>query len=212
LANAAGRYKLPAQRGNALEYSAHAALSAWENFYVIVGSSAAALTGLQFVVIALVSESETPRSKPSIDAFGTPTIVHFCTVLLVSAILSAPWRELASVAEAIGLVGLAGMVYGAIVVRRAKAQTAYAPVLEDWIWHMILPLASHVSLVAAALALYLGKTEPLFAVAAVSLLLLFVGIHNAWDTVLYITIDQAPALRIPDRADSDERKPEAGSR
>ena len=27
-------------------------LSAWEAFYVIVGSSAAALTGLQFVVIA----------------------------------------------------------------------------------------------------------------------------------------------------------------
>ncbi len=32
-------------------------LRAWETFYVIVGSSAAALTGLQFVVIALIAES-----------------------------------------------------------------------------------------------------------------------------------------------------------
>jgi hypothetical protein len=32
-------------------------LSAWESFYIIVGSSAGALTGLQFVVMALVVEA-----------------------------------------------------------------------------------------------------------------------------------------------------------
>jgi len=51
-------------------------LAAWESFYVIVGSSAAALTGLQFVVIVLGAERETVgtcgRSAPS----GTPTVVH----------------------------------------------------------------------------------------------------------------------------------------
>jgi len=69
-------------------------LVAWESFYVIIGSSAAALTGLQFVVIALVAESRTRSTSREIAAFGTPTIVHFCAVLLVSAILSAPWRAL----------------------------------------------------------------------------------------------------------------------
>jgi hypothetical protein len=59
-------------------------LSHWENFYVIVGSSAAALTGLQFVVIALVVDVRRRSSSREIDAFATPTIVHFCAVLLIS--------------------------------------------------------------------------------------------------------------------------------
>ncbi|HZS29133.1 MAG TPA: hypothetical protein VFB76_18040 [Candidatus Angelobacter sp.] len=65
-------------------------LAAWENFYVIVGSSAGALTGLQFVVIALIAEGRTPGSMREIRAFGSPTIVHFCASLLISAILSSP--------------------------------------------------------------------------------------------------------------------------
>ena len=33
-------------------------------------------------------------------------------------------------------------------------------------------------------------TPALFAVAAMSLLLVFIGIHNAWDTVVYLTVDR----------------------
>ena len=68
----------------------------WENFYVIIGSSAAALTGLQFVVIALVADSRKKSTISEVDAFGTPTVVHFSAVLLVSAILSAPWWALSA--------------------------------------------------------------------------------------------------------------------
>ena len=64
-------------------------LARWENFYVIVGSSAGALTGLQFVVIALVAEAEAAASLLEIRAFGSPTVVHFCFALLISAIVSA---------------------------------------------------------------------------------------------------------------------------
>jgi hypothetical protein len=42
--------------------SAH--LAAWESFYIIVGSSAGALTGLQFVVMALVAEARQGSSRP----------------------------------------------------------------------------------------------------------------------------------------------------
>ena len=84
------------------------ALAGWESYYVIVGSSAAALTGLQFVVMALVAEVVERASEDQIDAFGTPSIVHFCVALLTSATLSAPWRSLASAALVLGIVGLAG--------------------------------------------------------------------------------------------------------
>src|SRR5213596_2011627 len=112
----------------------HEALASWENFYVIVGSSGAALTGLQFVVIALIAELETPGGAHEIATFGTPTILHFGAVLLVAAILSAPWPTLFGAAAAVGMVGFAGTVYAIITWIRATRAKNYKPVLEDWIW------------------------------------------------------------------------------
>ena len=171
-----------------MEEAAQSPLIAWESFYVIVGSSGAALTGLQFVVIALIAESRTRSSARQIDAFGTPTIVHFCAVLLVSAILSAPWTTLSSVSLALGVCGFAGVVYGVIVVRRARSQTGYRPVLEDWLFHAVFPLGAYVLLLIAAVALRSYPRQVLFVVGAMTLMLLFIGIHNAWDTVTYIAV------------------------
>jgi hypothetical protein len=40
----------------------HSVLADWESFYVIVGSSAGALTGLMFVVITLVADARIKRT------------------------------------------------------------------------------------------------------------------------------------------------------
>jgi hypothetical protein len=164
--------------------------TAWENFYVIVGSSAAALTGLQFVVIALVAEAERRSSRREIDAVGTPTVVHFCAVLLLAAILTAPWPTLASAGIALATSGAAGVVYVGIVTRRARRQSGYKPVFEDWLWHTILPLLSYAGVMVAAFLLQRYHIPALFVIGAAALLLLFIGIHNSWDTVTYIAIDQ----------------------
>ena len=170
-------------------------LGAWESFYVIIGSSAAALTGLQFVVIALISEARRETTTPTmIDAFGTPNVVHFCAVLLISAILTAPWPASTEPALALGACGLAGMVYVAVVVRRARRQTGYRLVFEDWLWHIVLPAIGYTALLLAAPWLSSRPTRSLFAVGGVALLLLFIGIHNAWDTVTYIAIDRPQAV------------------
>lgn len=170
-----------------------ALFSAWENFYVIVGSAAAALTGLQFVVIALITDAQTRGGHREIDAFGTPTIVHFCVALAASAVASAPWPGQESAAIALGACGLFGLVYSLIVARRASHTTAYKPVAEDWIWHVGLPLLSYVALLAGAIALAWFGAPVLFAIAGAALLLVFIGIHNAWDTVTYVALD------LPDR-------------
>ena len=178
-----------------MEEVARSPLIAWESFYVIVGSSGAALTGLQFVVIALIAEARTQgaaraqeSNDQSIAAFGTPTIVHFCSVLLVSAILSAPWHGLSSVALTLGVCGLVGVVYGVIVVRRARRQTGYRPVWEDWLWHAVLPLIAYALILISAIVLRSYPQRALFVIGATALLLLFIGIHNAWDTVTYIAV------------------------
>jgi len=163
--------------------------SAWENFYVIIGSSAAALTGLQFVVVVLGAESRALRG-PTVGAFGTPTIVHFCAVLLISAILSVPWRAVSSAGLALGASGVAGIVYMVVVIRRARGQKHYVPVMEDWFWHFTFPFIGYVALLVAALALGRDPAHCLLVIGATALLLLFIGIHNAWDAVTYIATQQ----------------------
>jgi hypothetical protein len=162
--------------------------AAWESFYVIVGSSAGALTGLQFVVVTLGAERQALGDGGITRAFATPTVVHFCVVLLVSAIMSAPWPAVVGATLALAACGLAGIIYVVIVISQTRRQTLYRPVLEDWLFHCVFPLIAYTTLVAAAVALPRIPTESLFAIGAVSLLLLFSGIHNAWDAVVYIAI------------------------
>ena len=173
-----------------MEDAVRTSLTAWESFYVIIGSSAAALTGLQFVVIALVAESRFKSTSREIAAFGTPNVVHFCAALIVSAVLSAPWRSLTSVAAILAALGVAGVIYSAIVVHRARRQKGYKPVLEDWIWHNILPFVAYLTLLVAGVLLTRDPAGALMMVGAVSLVLVLIGIHNAWDTVTYIALEQ----------------------
>jgi hypothetical protein len=164
-------------------------LALWENFYVIVGSSAAALTGLMFVVIALIADRQTSSSDTTVDAFGTPTVNHFCAALLASSIISAPWRSLNNAGIALSIVGLAGTIYTAIVLGRARRQTGYKPVLEDWFFHVLFPFLSYLTLLPAAFLLSAHPEETLFAIGGAVLLLVFTGIHNAWDTVTYVALN-----------------------
>jgi hypothetical protein len=175
--------------GSIVQETGMSLLPAWQNFYVIIGSAAAVLTGLMFVAITLIAGAGRRRSSASVGAFGTPTVVHFCVALLIAAILSAPWQALWSVDLLLGLCGLGGVIYVVIVLRRARRQTDYQPVLEDWLWHTIFPLVSYTALVVAGIVLPGNPLPALFVIGAVTVLLLFIGIHNAWDSVLYIAID-----------------------
>ncbi len=178
--------------------AAIAALAPWQTFYEIVGSSAGALTGLQFVVMALVAQARAARSMHEIRAFGTPTVVHFCAALLVAAVGAAPWPALIGAAIAFGICGAAGAVYALLVMRHARVQTGYAPDAGDWTWYVGFPLLAYLSLVAGAKML-LWYTEPaLFVIGGATILLLFVGIHNSWDTVTYVAIKHWGAARDQD--------------
>jgi hypothetical protein len=174
-----------------MQEAAASPLGGWESFYVILGTSAAALTGLQFVVITLAKDSRTSTNGETIDAFATPTIVHFCIALLIAATLSAPWPDLFGAAFILSVGGIGGVLYSARVVWRATHQTGYTMVAEDWTWHVAFPFVSYLAMFAAALMLRRTPTVSLFVIAGVSLLLVFIGIHNAWDTTTYVVARDA---------------------
>lgn len=167
------------------------ALSSWESFYVIVGSSGGALIGLQFVVITLIAGTRLRSDAGAVAAFGTPTVVHLTGALIVSAIMSAPWHSLGPLSFALAVCGSFGLGYGAIVLRRARRQTEYVPVWEDWLWHTVLPLLSYATLTITAALLGADRPRVLFVIAAATLGLLLVGIHNAWDTVVHVVVSSA---------------------
>jgi len=187
------------------------ALNGWENFYVIVGSSAGALIGLQFVVMTLLADSPVARGDAQAgQAFGTPNVVHFGVVLFLSAIVSVPWQAITPIAVLWGVVGVCGVVYSAIVAQRMRLQTAYHAVFDDWLFHGLLPLTAYIMLAVSASLAYWYTRPALFTLGAASLLLLFIGIRNAWDTVTYhVFVRNVESRQTEPKSETSRENPKA---
>jgi hypothetical protein len=139
------------------------------------------------VVIALNAEARDSEDMEALEAFATPTIVHFGAVLLFAAFVTMPRHTIASLRLCLLLCGLGGLVYASRVLLRARRQQSYAPVLSDWIWHIFLPFVAYAGVSIAAIFLARRPEAALYAVAGSALLLLFIGIHNAWDAAVWMT-------------------------
>jgi hypothetical protein len=176
-------------------------LSTWNSFYVMMGSSAAALTGLMFVVITLVRDNDRTPSEDGVSTFSTPTVFHFSGALFTSALMSVPFRSLVPLAIIVGLAGAGGLLYVARIALRTSRLTSYQPDAEDWIFNVLLPFVAYATLVAGAIAMHWAAERALYAPAAAVALLIFVGIHNAWDVVTFLATGKVDAL--PDRPADD---------
>jgi hypothetical protein len=176
-----------------MSLNAALSLGPWENFYVIVGSSAGALTGLTFIVITIAADLPiSPSSRlVGLRAFTTPTAVHFGAALWIAALMSIPGHTRLSLTLCLAVSGLVGTAYCAYVARLIlDARQAYRAVLSDWVWSVLVPLATYLSLLVAAMLMPTHAAAALYTVAAVSLLLLLMGLHNAWDVVVWITTER----------------------
>lgn len=182
-------------------------LTPWSNFYVIVGSSAGALTGLMFVVITLLAGVEASRrTSDGLATYSTPTVAHLCIALLGSLILSAPWQSLAHAGAMLALAGVYGIAYMLILIDRMRRGAAftYRPELEDWIWYAALPLLSYITIAVGALLLTTNPADALFPLAGAFVLLIFIGIHNAWDIVTTIAVGRLGEPPTPKSASQDQ--------
>jgi hypothetical protein len=163
-------------------------LAEWDNFYVITGSSAGGLTGLTFVVIALAADARRVNPR-GLRIYISPTIVHFGVVLALAAYLSMPHQGLLSLSLGFGAVGIVGLLYvGFIAANIGRISTEYVPVLEDWLWNVVLPAVVYGTLSVTSLLIWRRPEACLYAIAAASLLLMFIGIHNAWDIAAWNSI------------------------
>lgn len=168
-------------------------LSDWQNFYMLIGTAAATLTGLMFVVTTLIAGIEThvETLNAGISAFNTPTVLHFGAVLLMAGILSAPWQVFSSLSLLLVLVGLGMVFYLLIVMRRMRQVPDYQSTLEDWLWYMVFPLLAHIGLIIAAIGLPATPALALYIISTAMVMLLFVGIRNAWDLVTFLAVERS---------------------
>jgi hypothetical protein len=126
-----------------------------------------------------------------VKTFVSPTIVHFGAILALAAYLSMPRHTVVSLSLGLAVVGLAGLMYIATIaaaIHRMKGD--YRAVLEDWIWNVILPALCFGALLVMALLFSTGAKACLYGVAAAIMLLMIVGIHNAWDIAVWNSVER----------------------
>ncbi len=163
-------------------------LEAWHDFYVIVGSGAAALTAVMFIVASLRTQAMAARTKEGIRAFVTPTVVFFVTVLLLSGLMTVPVISRSVLGTLLGLGGLGALGYLIGVKGHQHWRKNRNTVdLEDWTFYVGLPFLAYLLLLASGIAIWKEAALALEMVSVTALLLLAVGTHNAWDLVLWMT-------------------------
>ena len=166
------------------------ALQGWQNFYMLSGAAAATLTGLMFVAVTFGSSLVTPETASYTRAFLDPTYMHFVQVLLTSCLLTVPTLGpgfLGAALFAVGAFRLARLqwVFG----RYRDAQRRHGDIeLSDWVMSIALPLLCHLSLMATGAGFLLRRAIALTGLAAVNLMLLFIGIHSAWELFVWMAL------------------------
>jgi hypothetical protein len=160
----------------------------WSNFFFMVGSAAAGLTGLTFIAVTFGSRLITEDKLAYVEAFFSPIADHFIQAFVLCAVALVPIAGPKTLGAAIILTTAVRFVQLAHTHRLTKAAAAESKDIElsDWVLGLILPAAVYVSFVVTGL-LYLLEVRQAPALFAVSLLsLLVVALRRAWEMFLWI--------------------------
>jgi hypothetical protein len=154
----------------------------WDNFYLIVGSAAGALIGLMFVVATLTTRQDPDLVSRGGPVYVTPIVFHFAVVMVVSVMAAVPGLPLTVMGVFLAVAAVTGFCYAAVTTKRIfEPDRPDSPDLSDKCFYGILPAVIYLALAGAAAAIWLAPDAALYATGAVMLVLLLIGIRNAWD-------------------------------
>jgi hypothetical protein len=178
-----------------------AALQGWQNFYILAGTAAATLTGLMFVAVTFGASLVTRETAQTTRAFLDPTYLHFVQVLLTACLLTIPTLAPWSLGCALIGVGACRLVRLHWVFRQYReAQRKYGDIeASDWVMSIALPLVCHLLLMATGVGFVLRLAPALDALALVTISLLFIGIHGAWELFVWMAMAVGERRREPPR-------------
>ena len=168
----------------------------WDNYFFMLGSAAASLIGLLFVVVTLTQGFDRNQALRASGIYMTPLAVHFAVVLSVSAIALAPGLDAgksAVVLEIGALVGLGNAIRTCLGIPALANTTGNQPHWSDVWFYGVAPAVIYVALGVIAAAVGAGAAWAATATAALLLVLLLVGIRNAWDLLTWMAPGPPPA-------------------
>ena len=183
-------------------------LRSWQTFYLLVGTAAATLVGLMFVTISLGSRLMTRQSLPALRTYVSPTLIHFIYVLITATVVVIPTvtRTLLGILLLfVGFVSCGRSLSGLPLMRRQHREQSID--MHDWVWYLLAPSASYLLFVATGIGLLLRVSQALNGLALASIVLLVVGIRNAWDMVVHVVLLQSEP---PERGSSMETPAQGG--
>ena len=160
----------------------------WSNFYYLIGSAAAGLIGLLFVVVSFASGRNRQQTLRGIGLYLTPTILHFAAVFATSAVTQAPdltADETAALVIIIALAGVACCLRSALGILRSPPGMG-PPHWSDFWLYAGAPAGLYVTLGVAGLGLTTQWVWSPKVMAGALLILLLLAIRDAWDTVTWI--------------------------
>jgi len=161
-------------------------LETWHEFYLLVGTAGVTLTGLLFVVVSLGPRVVADHQATGVRAFISPNAVYFTTALVVSAVLMVPSLPAMAIGALLCLGAVASLGYLAYTKVHQQWRHNKLPFL-DWIWFVGLPIAGYVLLLLSGIGFLLQAALSMHGVAVGLILLLVIGIRNAWDLVIWIS-------------------------
>lgn len=166
-----------------------AALAAWHDFYMLVGTAAATLVGLMFVAASIGASYFTREQEVAAQTFISPTVVHFAAILVACLLILAPLQGWTSLGAMLLGESALGIAYTGLVWWRLRHQRFAAAVgLVDRVWYALTPAAGYGLLAASSLGLLNGRMASLDLLAGGLFLLLLAGIRNAWDMTLWVML------------------------
>lgn len=172
---------------------------AWETFYLLVGTSAAALVGVMFIVITLAADIEVEQVNRGTTIYQTPTVFHLGAIVGISALVSMPDHLLSAMAVVIIIVSVLGIAYSALTTQRMfETYEFYRATVPDRFFFGVLPGAFYLLFGIGGIATWLMPGIAAEAVGTAILLLLLVSIRNAWDVATF-TVRISRTLAIKDR-------------
>ena len=164
----------------------------WETYYFMLGSSAAGLIGLLFVVVSLTTNTRSPQSEIGSRTFVTPTVFHFGVVFVIGATVVMPGLPLPAVALAVGMPALLGFIYASVIVWRMARRGVSVPHWTDYVFYGAFPGVVYLWLIAAAAGLWSDSLFGLYGLAVGTLALLLIGIRDAWDLAVWLIYHRDP--------------------
>ena len=162
-------------------------LMQWHNFYALIGGASATLVALIFVAASIGAEVFTRKAQVGIRSFLSPTVVHFTAILVICLLASMPTATWVLLGALLGCVGAVGLAYSGWVWRRMMKHGIVASIdTVDRLWYALLPIPAYLLVIGAGVGLWERCGQSLDILAAALIVLLLIGIRNAWDMTVWI--------------------------